>query len=162
MAMSVIVLLGVQIPMLGGCTWLAIILVDMMVVIAPAAWVRARPRMRTRVQRRSWARRTPSSGQIVGAWQRGLVIMHGLIALFLGVIALAITLLVVGLVALWVIVVTSTMIMALIVLMIIVRSGIVAIASVALMGIKIFVIAMLMVAQFMATRGRKMSRFLSF
>jgi hypothetical protein len=36
MAMSVIVILGVQIPKIGGCAWLAIILVHMMVVIAPA------------------------------------------------------------------------------------------------------------------------------
>ncbi len=35
--MSIIVVLGVQIPALGGCTWLTIILVNMMVVIAPAA-----------------------------------------------------------------------------------------------------------------------------
>ncbi len=43
MVMSIIVVLGVQIPvlgwipLLGGCTWLAIILVNMMVVVAPAA-----------------------------------------------------------------------------------------------------------------------------
>ncbi len=37
MVMSIIVVLGAQIPTLGGCTWLAIILVDMMVVVASAA-----------------------------------------------------------------------------------------------------------------------------
>ncbi len=37
MVMSIIIILGVQIPMLGGCAWLAIMLFDMMVVIAPAA-----------------------------------------------------------------------------------------------------------------------------
>ncbi len=63
--MSVIVVLGVQIPALGGCARLAIILVDMMVVVAPAVLVRARPRMRT--QRRSGTRLTPSSRQIAGA-----------------------------------------------------------------------------------------------
>ncbi len=40
---------------------------------------------------------TSFSGQIAGAQRRGLVIMHGLVALFLGVIAPAIILLVVGL-----------------------------------------------------------------
>jgi hypothetical protein len=37
MVMSVIVVLRVQIPMLGGCAQLVIILVDMIVVVAPAA-----------------------------------------------------------------------------------------------------------------------------
>ncbi len=37
MGMSIIVVLGIQIPMLEGCTWLAIVMVDMMVVVAPAA-----------------------------------------------------------------------------------------------------------------------------
>ncbi len=32
-----IFVLGVQIPAHGGCTWLAIILVNMMIVVAPAA-----------------------------------------------------------------------------------------------------------------------------
>ncbi len=45
--MSVIVVLVVQKPMIEGCTWLAIVLVDMMVVVAPAAWARVRPRTRT-------------------------------------------------------------------------------------------------------------------
>jgi hypothetical protein len=45
-------------------------------------------------------RTTPSSRQIAHAQQRGLVIMHGLVAHFLGVIALAIILLVIGLGAL--------------------------------------------------------------
>ncbi len=79
---AVITLGGVQVSALGERTWLAVILSHMVVVIAPAAWVRARQRMR--VWKRSWARTTPS-GQSSHAWQRqrGLVIMHGLIALFL-------------------------------------------------------------------------------
>jgi hypothetical protein len=40
---------------------------------------------------------TSFSGQIAGTQLRGLVIMHDLVALFLGVIALAIILLVIGL-----------------------------------------------------------------
>jgi hypothetical protein len=95
MVMSVIIILGVQTPAFGGCAWLAIMLFDMMVFMAPAAWARARARTRTR--RRSGTRSTPSSGQIAGAWQRGLVIVHGLVTLFFEVIALAIILLVVGL-----------------------------------------------------------------
>ncbi len=59
--------------------------------------------------------------------------MHGLVSLFLEVIALAIILLVVGLVVPCVLVVALTTIMALIILMRIVRSAIVAITSVALM-----------------------------
>jgi hypothetical protein len=43
---------------------------------------------------------TPSFGQIALTQQRGLVIMHGLIALFLEVIVLMIILLFVGLAAL--------------------------------------------------------------
>ncbi len=85
--------------------------------------------------------------------------MRGLIALFLGVIALAIILLVVGLFALCVLVIALTTIMALIILMTIVRWAIIAIASVTLMVITVFVTAMLTVACFMATRGRKMSCF---
>jgi hypothetical protein len=105
-------------------------------------------------------RLTPSSGQIAGARQRGLVIVHGLVALFLGVIALAIILLVIGLVAFCVLVIASIIIMALIILMTIVRSAIVAIVLVTLMVIAMFVTAMLTVARFTATRSRKMSRFL--
>ena len=86
--------------------------------------------------------------------------MHGLVALFLGVIALAIILLVVGLGAFQVLVIMSRAIVALIVSMKIVRSVIVAIASVALMIVAIFPTAMLTVAQFTATCNRKMSRFL--
>ncbi len=37
MVMSVIVVLGIQITALGGCARLVIILVNMMVVVAPAA-----------------------------------------------------------------------------------------------------------------------------
>ena len=86
--------------------------------------------------------------------------MHGLVALFLGVIALAIILLVVGLGAFQVLVIMSRAIVALIVSMKIVRLVIVAIASVALMIVAIFPTAMLTVAQFTATCNRKMSRFL--
>jgi hypothetical protein len=71
--------------------------------------------------------------------------MHGLVTLFLGVIALAIILLVVGLIALHVLVVTLTTIMALVVLMTIVRLAITTIASVASMVVVIFMTAMLMV-----------------
>ncbi len=46
MVMSVIIVLGVQKPVLGGCAWLTTILFNMMVVIAPAAWSRARARPR--------------------------------------------------------------------------------------------------------------------
>jgi hypothetical protein len=59
--------------------------------------------------------------------------MHGLVALFLGVIALVIILLVVGLGDFQVLVIMSRAIVAAIILMRIVRSVIVAIASVALM-----------------------------
>jgi hypothetical protein len=105
-------------------------------------------------------RSTPSFGRIAGTQQRGLVIMHGLVDLFLELIAPAIILLVVGLVVPHVLVVTLTMIMALIVLMTIIRSAIVAIASVALMVVAIFVAMVLLVAQFMATCSRNMSRIL--
>jgi hypothetical protein len=103
-------------------------------------------------------RSTPSFGQIAGARQRGLVIVHGLVALFLEVIALAIILLVVGLVVPCVVVVTSTMIMALIILMTIVRLVIDMITLVALMVVAIFVATVLLVARFTATCGRNMSR----
>ena len=88
--------------------------------------------------------------------------MHGLVALFLGVIVLAIILLVVGLCALQVLVVMSRAIMVLIVFMMIVRLAIVAVAFIASMIIMIFMTTMLMVAQFTATRGRKMSHFFLF
>jgi hypothetical protein len=88
--------------------------------------------------------------------------MHGLVALFLGVIAFAIVLLVVGLVALQVLIVALRTIVALIVLMMIVGLAIVAITLVALMVVTIFVTMMLPVAQFMATHGRKLSRFVLF
>ncbi len=103
-------------------------------------------------------RLTPSSGQIAGAQQRGLVIVHSLLAPFLEVIVLAIILLVVGLVVPCILVFASTTIMTLVILMMIVRSAIVAITSVALMVIAIFVATVLLVAQFTATCGRKLSR----
>jgi hypothetical protein len=110
------------------------------------------------VQRRPGTRLTPSSGKIAGAQQRGLVILHGLVALFLEVTALAIILLVVGLVFPCVLVVASTTIMAAIVLMMIIRLAIVAIISVASMVVVIFVATVLLVAQFTATCSRNMSR----
>ncbi len=130
----------------------------------PFMWIHTlyefRARKRTRVQRRSGAKWTPSSGQIAGARWRGLVTMHGLVVLFLEVIALAIILLVVGLVVPCVLFVTSTTIMALIVSMMIIWSAIIAIALVALMVVAIFVATVLLVAWFMATCGRNMSRIL--
>jgi len=84
--------------------------------------------------------------------------VHGLAALFLEVIALAIILLVVGLVFPCVLVVASTTIMAAIVLMMIIRLAIVAIISVASMVVVIFVATVLLVAQFTATCSRNMSR----
>ncbi len=72
--------------------------------------------------------------------------MHGLVTLFLEVIAPAIILLVVGLGTLRVLVVTSRVIVALIVLMMIVRLAIIAVASVASIAVVIFMTAMLMVA----------------
>ncbi len=85
--------------------------------------------------------------------------MHGLVALFLQVIAPAIILLVIGLDAPHVLVVASRAIMTLIILMTIVGSSIIAVTSVALMVVAIFTATMLMVAQFTATRNRKLSRF---
>ncbi len=153
MVMSVIIVLGVRVSAFGCYTWLAIMLFDMMVFVAPAAWARAK--MRARAQRRS--RSTPFFGRIAGARWRVLVIVHGLNTLFLEVIALAIILLVVGLVVPCVLVVASTTIMASIVLMTIIRSVIVAITSVASMVGAIFVASVLLVVWFMATCGRNRS-----
>ncbi len=86
--------------------------------------------------------------------------MHGLVALFLEVIALAIILLVVGLVAPCVLVIASRAIVALIVSMTIVGLLIITVASVASMIVMIFTTAMLTVAQFMAMCDRKLSLFL--
>ncbi len=72
--------------------------------------------------------------------------MHGLVALFLGVIAFGIILLVVGLGALQVPVVMSRAIVALIVLMTKVRLVIIAVVSVVSMVITIFMATMLPVA----------------
>ncbi len=83
--------------------------------------------------------------------------MHGLVVLFLEVIALAIILLVVELVVPCILVIASTTIMALIVLMMIVRLAIIAIMSVASMVVTIFVAMVLLVAQFMAMCSRNMS-----
>jgi hypothetical protein len=86
--------------------------------------------------------------------------MHGLVALFWGVIGLAIILLVIGPGAFQVLVVTSRAIMALVVLMTIARLVILAIALVASIIFAVVTTAMLMVARFMATCGGKMSHFL--
>jgi hypothetical protein len=86
--------------------------------------------------------------------------MHGLIALFLGVIALAIILLVIGLVASYVLVVALRAIMALIVSMTIVGSSVITVLSVALMIVAIFTTVVLPVAQFTAMCDRKLSHFL--
>ncbi len=72
--------------------------------------------------------------------------MHGLVTLFLEVIALTIILLVVGLVAPHVLVVASRAIMVPIALMMIVRSLIITVGLVALMIVAIVTTAMLMVA----------------
>ncbi len=85
--------------------------------------------------------------------------MHGLVALFLEVIAPAIILLVVVLVAPHILVVASRAIVAPIVSMKIVRLSIIVVALVALMVVAIFTTATLTVAQFMATCDRKLSRF---
>ncbi len=100
---------------------------------------------------------TPFSRQTAGAQLRGLVIVHGLVTLFLEVIALAIILLVVGLAVPCVLVIVLTTIMALIISMMIIRSAIISITSVTLMVIAIFVATVLLVARFMATCCRNMS-----
>ncbi len=123
--MSVIIIVGVRTPAFGRYTWLAIMLLDMMIFVAPAAWARARTRARARRRSRS----TPFSRQTAGAWRRGLVIVHGLVTSFLEVIALAIILLVVGLAVPHALVVALTTIMALIISMTIIRLAIIAITS---------------------------------
>jgi hypothetical protein len=85
--------------------------------------------------------------------------VHGLVTLFLEVIALAIISLVVGLVAPHVLVDALRAIVVPIVLMTIVGLSIIASALVALMIVTIVTTAMLMVAQFMAMCDRKLSRF---
>jgi hypothetical protein len=85
--------------------------------------------------------------------------VHGLLTLFLEVIAIAIILLVVGLIAPHVLVVALRAIVAPIVLMTIVRLSIIVVTLVALMIVTIFMTAMLMVAQFTALCNRKLSRF---
>ncbi len=84
--------------------------------------------------------------------------MHGLVALFLELIALAIILLVVGLVVPCVLVIASTMIMVSIISLTIIRLGIVAITSIPLMVVAIFVAMVLLVARFTATCGKNTSR----
>ncbi len=85
--------------------------------------------------------------------------MHGLVTLFLEVIALAIILLVIGLVAPHILVVVSRTMVAPIVSMTIVGSLIITVVSVALVIVSIFTTVMLTVALFMATCNRKLSHF---
>jgi hypothetical protein len=87
--------------------------------------------------------------------------MHGLVALFLEVIALAIILLLMQLFVLVVLVFATRVIMASIVLMTIVRLLVVVIVSVALMVVVILAM-MLRVAQITAMRDGKMNHFLCF
>jgi hypothetical protein len=119
-------------------------LFNMMVFVASAAQMRARTR--SRAHRRS--RSTSFSGQAAGARQRGMVIVHGIVTLFLEVITLAIILLVVGLAVPHVLVITLTMIMASIVSMMIIRLAIIAVASVTSMMVAVVATVMLAVAQF--------------
>jgi hypothetical protein len=88
--------------------------------------------------------------------------VHGLVALFLEVIALAVFLLFVGLVTHTILVITTRMIMALIVLMTIVGLFVVAITLATSMIVAVLVATMLLVAQFMAAHDWKMSRLLLF
>ncbi len=85
--------------------------------------------------------------------------MHGLVTLFLEVIALAIVLLVVGLVAPHVLVVALRAIVVPIVLITIVGLLIIVVTLIALMIVMVFTTAMLMVAQFMTTCTRMLSCF---
>ncbi len=86
--------------------------------------------------------------------------MHGLVTLFLEVIALVIILLVVGLAVPWVLVIALTMIMVLLVSITIIWSAIIAVALVALITVVVVATAMLAVARLTATCSRKMSHFL--
>jgi hypothetical protein len=98
----------------------------------------------------------------VRAQQRGLIIVQGLAALFLEVIALAFILLLIGLAVLRVLVVATRMIVAPIVSMMIVGLLVVATQSVESMIVAILVATMLLVAQFTAGRDGKMSGLLLF
>ncbi len=88
--------------------------------------------------------------------------MHGLVALFLEVIALVMILLIVGLVALIVLAIATRMIVALIILMTMIGLLVIAIMSVASMIVTVLVAMMLPVAAFTAAYDGKMSRFLLF
>jgi hypothetical protein len=148
-ASAIVTLKGVQVLALGGCARLAIIFVGVMMFVAPTA--QARARMGLRVWRRSWTRLTFLSGQIASTWLRGLVIMHGLVTLFIGVIALSIILLVVRLGAFHILVVMSRAIVALVVSMLIARLVVIAIVSIALMIVVVVMTVLLMVVWFTAT-----------
>jgi hypothetical protein len=87
--------------------------------------------------------------------------VHGLVAFFFEVIALAIILLLIGLLALVVLVVATRMILASIVSMRIVGSLVIVIVPVALMIVALFAL-MLSVAWFTAARDGKMSHLLLF
>ncbi len=86
--------------------------------------------------------------------------MHGLVTLFLELIALVIILLVAGLSVPCVLVVPSTTIMASIVSMTIIWSAIIAVVSVTWMTVGVVATAILAVAPLTTTCSRKMSRFL--
>ncbi len=86
--------------------------------------------------------------------------MHGLVTLFLEVIALVIILLVAGLAVPCVLVVALTTIMASIISMTIIWSAIIAVTLVASMTVTVVAPAMLAVALLTAMCSRKMSRFL--
>ncbi len=88
--------------------------------------------------------------------------MHGLIAPFLDVIALAIILLLIRLAVFRILIIAKRMIVMSIVSMMIVRLLVIAIALVALIIVSIFVVEMLLVAWFTAAHDGKMSRFLLF
>ncbi len=84
--MSIAIVLRVQILLLEGSAWLAVIMSNMMVGVAPAAVAWARARTRVWARRRPWMGSTLFSEQSVHAQWGGLVIVHGLITLHLEVI----------------------------------------------------------------------------
>jgi hypothetical protein len=123
---------GVKITTLGECAQLAVIMSHIMVVVAPTAQVRVRPG--TTVQEGDLEQECLLfSGQGVCAHQRGLVIVHGLVTLFLEVIVLAIILLLIGLAVFRVLIFATRTIVALIVPMMIVGLLVIVTTSVALM-----------------------------
>jgi hypothetical protein len=157
----IVVLRGVQVIALGESDWLAVIVSHMMVGVAPVAAAQARARSEIIERRRSWIGAKPFSGQDTRVWWRGLVLMHGLVAIYLEVIALANILLLAGLFVLVVLVFATRMIVASIVLITIVMSLVIAIALVASMVVAILAM-MLPVTWVTAAWDRKMSHLLLF